>query len=49
MINVLLIEDSAVFVMGLKLALSAQAYSVEAVGTPALRYIGTTPLPMVLV
>ena len=45
MINVLLIEDSAVFVMGLKLALSAQAYSVEAVGTPgsAVAYLNAHP------
>lgn len=47
MINVLLIEDSAVFVMGLKLALSAEKNfaSVEAVGTPglAVAYLNAHP------
>ena len=47
MINVLLIEDSAVFVMGLKLALSAeQAFGqVESVATPgaAVAYLNAHP------
>lgn len=47
MINVLLIEDSTVFVMGLKLALSAQKdfASVEAVSTPgsAVAFLNAHP------
>ena len=47
MINVLLIEDSAVFVMGLKLALSAEPAfgSVEAVATPgaAVAFLNAHP------
>lgn len=47
MINVLLIEDSAVFVMGLKLALSAQQNfaSVESVATPgaAVAFLNAHP------
>ena len=47
MINVLLIEDSTVFVMGLKLALSARKdfASVESVGTPgqAVAFLNAHP------
>ena len=47
MINVLLIEDSAVFVMGLELALSgsSEIASVEAVATPgsAVAFLNTHP------
>lgn len=46
MINVLLIEDSAVFVMGLKLALQAETgFSVESVSTPgaAVSFLNAHP------
>ena len=44
MINVLLIEDSAVFVMGLKLALSAH-FNVDSVASPgaAVAYLNAHP------
>lgn len=46
MINLLLIEDSAVFVMGLKLALSADAFgNIDAVASPgaAVAYLNAHP------